>query len=144
MKAQKVTTNKEQELYVIPCGTGYSCLGFDVLIKRRNALANELGRTDLTKEKRGTLKAYVEYMKLLNIGEKKHHDTGWRSASELKAELIGLEGKRVEITNERGEKRRFIVGKSTGWIPCHLEIPRRDSTGGVAVYGEIQTIKIIK
>jgi len=30
--ARAVTVNAEQELYVIPCGDGYSCLGFDVLL----------------------------------------------------------------------------------------------------------------
>lgn len=53
-----------------------------------------------------------------------------RDPSGLSEQLIGLEGWRVEVETTYGETRRFIVGRSTGWRPCHLEIPRRDSTGG--------------
>jgi hypothetical protein len=41
---------------------------------------------------------------------------------------------RVEITyifdSGNDEKIRCYVGKSTGWVPCYLEIKRRDSSGG--------------
>jgi hypothetical protein len=29
-----------------------------------------------------------------------------------------------------GKRNRFYIGKSTGWIPCYLEILRKDSHGG--------------
>ena len=53
-----------------------------------------------------------------------------RDYSGLSPQLIGLEGWRVEVTDSYGETRRFIVGKSTGWRPCHLEIKTRRSLGG--------------
>lgn len=54
-----------------------------------------------------------------------------RDNSGLTDQLRGLEGWRVEALDAAGETpRRFYVGKSTGWRPCHLEIARRTSSGG--------------
>lgn len=53
-----------------------------------------------------------------------------RDLSDLSPQLRGLEGWRVEVVDMFGNKRRFIVGRSTGWCPIHLEIARRNSTGG--------------
>jgi hypothetical protein len=58
-----------------------------------------------------------------------------RDNRSLTPQLVGLEGWRVEVVDKWGEKRRFIVGRSTGWKPCHLEISRRTSLGGSAVMG---------
>lgn len=55
-----------------------------------------------------------------------------RDNSGLSPQLIGLEGWRVEVITTYGEKRRFIVGISTGWRPCHLEVSRRGAHGGGA------------
>lgn len=35
----EVTTNDDQQLYVIPCGDGYSCLGYGVTLRRGNDAA---------------------------------------------------------------------------------------------------------
>lgn len=50
--------------------------------------------------------------------------------SDLTPQLRGLEGWRVEVEDMYGDVRRFIVGRSTGWRPCHLEIKTRRSSGG--------------
>lgn len=50
--------------------------------------------------------------------------------SHLSPQLVGLEGWRVEATDDNGETRRFIVGKSTGWRPCHLELKSTRSACG--------------
>jgi len=55
-----------------------------------------------------------------------------RDNSDLSRQLVGLEGWRVEVVTTYGETRRFIVGKSTGWKPCHLEVKTRRSLGGEA------------
>ena len=55
-----------------------------------------------------------------------------RSTSGLSPQLVGLEGYRVEVATAYGEKRRFIVGRSTGWCPCHIELRNRRSSGGVS------------
>lgn len=53
-----------------------------------------------------------------------------RDSSDLSPQLIGYEGWRVYVVRMDGTPARFIVGRSTGWKPCHLEIKRIDSTGG--------------
>lgn len=134
-KTQKeVTVNNDQRLYVIPCGNGYSCLGFDVCERRSKALAAEMGEAMQPVEV-GTIAAYREYQRLIGIANEKNKATGWRSQSELIPEFIGREGERVEVVTSWGETQRFYIGKSTGFIPTHLEIKRKDSTGGCAVMG---------
>ncbi len=59
----------------------------------------------------------------------------------LTTQLLGLEGWRVEVDTSYGETRRFIVGRSTGWRPCHLEIPRRESSGGQPASKEYETVR---
>lgn len=57
-----------------------------------------------------------------------------RDNSALSPQLIGLEGWRVAVIDNKGDApsavRRFIVGKSTGWRPCHLELVRKNAHGG--------------
>ena len=58
-----------------------------------------------------------------------------RDYSGLTPQLKGLEGWRVAVVDchvddEEPVERRFIVGMSTGWRPCHLEISRRSAHGG--------------
>jgi hypothetical protein len=126
-----------------PFGGGFSCLGFDVCLTRLTSLAAELGES-LPELQRGSMEVYNEHQRMLDIARKKHTDTGWRSQSELIPEFIGNEGRRVEVITKWGEKSRFIIGKSTGFIPCHLEIKRKDSTGGCAVMGHpFQSIKFL-
>lgn len=54
-----------------------------------------------------------------------------RDLSGLSPQLVGLEGWRVEVVTDYNETRRFIVGRSTGWRPCHIERSRRSAMGGV-------------
>jgi hypothetical protein len=66
-----------------------------------------------------------------------------RDDSALSKQLIGLEGWRVEVIDEGGNKWRFIVGKSTGWRPCHLEVSRRNALGGFPArdrYASVRTL----
>lgn len=53
-----------------------------------------------------------------------------RDLSDLSPQLVGLEGYRVSVLDMDGTERRFIVGRSTGWRPCHLELHNRRSRGG--------------
>jgi hypothetical protein len=140
-----VTVNQEQRLYVIPSGRGYSFLGFDVLFERGRKLAAELGRSWGCVDRIGTLQQYNDYMSLVEEARKRNIATGWRSRSQLIPELIGLEGRRVEVVDCFGNTRRFQVGKSTGFIPCHLEIARRNCHGGPAVSGDpFKSVRIIR
>lgn len=93
-------------------------------------------RPDLIpKSKPGTLKHYAEYVATIDAARELNARTGQRLSYELIPQLVGLENKRVEVVDKYGERRRFYVGKSTGFIPCHLEIARRNSSGGPAVMG---------
>lgn len=65
-----------------------------------------------------------------------------RDLSGLSPQLLGLEGKRVEVT-VRGERYRFIVGRSTGWRPCHIERKTRRSYGGFAASLRYDTVKVV-
>ena len=131
----KISINRKQRLYILPVtGGGYTCMGFDVCEEHIRGLASELQLEPLPHRK-GTHVAYNAYRELVGIARQRNQETGWRSQSELTRELLGLEGKRVEVVDVYGETRRFYVGKSTGFIPVHLEIARRDSSGGPAVMG---------
>lgn len=59
----------------------------------------------------------------------------------LTPQLVGLEGWRVEVLTVSGQRRRFIVGKSTGITPIHLELARRDSDGGFGAEMEYTAVK---
>jgi len=151
VKKNKVTINPDyfgpdKGLYVIHFEEGCTTLGFDRVIQLGNLLAAELDRWDLTPlpAERGTMKAYEKYRKLSDLVFQKHRQTGYRSRAELTPQLIGLEGKQVEVVDCYDEKRCFVVGKSTGWIPCHLEIASRRSTGGPAVMGTpFKSVKVV-
>lgn len=146
-----ITINEEQQLFVIPCGDGFTCIGFENLEWRAMYLARELtklGHCIPAPALFGTLERYGQYRECLALAESEHKRTGWRSASELILELIGLEGKKVEVRHKwpsgEEERARFKVGKSTGFIPCHLELKRRNSSGGAAVcLGEILSVKVL-
>jgi hypothetical protein len=66
-----------------------------------------------------------------------------RDDSNLSPQLVGLEGYRVEVLDIYGVTRRFIVGKSTGWKPCHIEVSRRDSLGGGAADKLYKTVTVL-
>lgn len=142
--AEKVTINRARRLYVIPCGDGFTCLGFDVAERRRVAVLEWMGR-DAPPVRKGTMKHYNAYHDTMMLGRAHAGRTKTRCPAELEPRLIGLEKKRVEVTCADGEKTRFWVGKSTGWMPCHLEILRRDSSGGGAVYlPDDATVRVIR
>lgn len=130
-----LTLNKDQKLYVIRAGNSYTCLGFEVCLKRVTALNTELGNIIKYVARIGSKRLYYQYTHLTSQAAVKHKATGWKSQSELIPEFIGREGWRVQIVDKYGETRRFIIGKSTGFIPCHLEILKSNSSGGASVTG---------
>lgn len=141
-----ISINSAQRLFVIPCGGGYSCLGFDVAFQRTAAIADELKRGDLApvESEKETLAGYAAYERAIAAASEYNRKTGYRLKCELTLQLIGLEGKRVEVVNSWGEKERFLVGKSTGFIPCHLMLKNSRSSGGMAVMGApFQSVRVI-
>lgn len=61
--------------------------------------------------------------------------------SGLSQQLIPYKGWRVEVVTTYGKTRRFIVGMSTGWKPCHLEIKTRRSMGGDPADKEYKSVR---
>lgn len=148
---RNVTINYDQELYVATIvGGGVSTLGFDVCLDRIERITLELQARGLTvnplmSTARGDLRTYDTYQILLGVLKANVDQTGERAVYELSPQLIGLEGWRVEVVDTEGDKpRRFIVGKSTGWAPCHLEISRRNAHGGPAARREYRHVRQIE
>jgi len=125
--------------YVIAEGTGYSCVGFEYLMERYNRLARELDWRPFPIEEYGTAEGFERYEALMAAAEA----TGRRFSAELSPQLVGKERLRVEVIDRFGERRRFYVGKSTGWLPCHLEIKTSRSHGGPAADREYREVRVI-
>ena len=137
-----VTVNSDQKLYVIPCGSGYSCLGFDVCRERAERLALSL-RLPSPVHAPGTLELYAEYGELQRKAFVRFECTGEKTLCELSPQLAHLKGKRVEVVTEYGETRRFWVGQSGGIIPESLEIKTRRSTGGCAADRNYKSVRVV-
>lgn len=60
-------------------------------------------------------------------------------------QLTGKEGCRVEVTDLHGETRRFWVGRNhrLAKIQIHLEIRRRNSSGGHQADREYASVRIV-
>lgn len=134
MKKNQVTTNDEQGVFVIPTSGGYTCLGYEVCERRTMALANEM-KVQVKAVSKGTIEAYEEYLRMCEMASDRNAATGWRSESELIPEFIGNEGRKVRVVTSYGETMTYTIGKSTGYIPCHLMIMRSNAMGGGAVVG---------
>lgn len=129
--------NAEQRLYVLRAGHGYSCLGFDVAERWRVGVLNWINgprAAPAPAMEVGTAEHYAAYADAMAKGAAHAKATGKQCPIELTAQLVGLEGRRVEVMTPDGHKSRFWVGRSTGWRPCHLEIKTRASIGGCAAY----------
>jgi hypothetical protein len=136
--------NHEQRLYVIDCGEGYSCLGFDVLETRAARLAKALCMT-WTANLPASEMRYEQYEKLLSIAHDRVMGTGIRMECELHPSLHGTLHQRVEVVFADGSVERFRVGKSTGWIPIYLRLKNSKSRGGEAIGRDekISSVKVI-
>ena len=66
-----------------------------------------------------------------------------RDYSGLSLQLRGKEGYRVEVVTDYDETRRFIVGRSTGWRPCHIEVNNRRSLGGPGAESSYKSVRVL-
>lgn len=131
----RVTLNAEQSLYVVDIGHGYTCLGFTVCQNWTRDIARELGRRDLQPTAFGSLAAYAEYERAVEAARALHARTRYRLRCHLTPQLMGLEHRRVEVVDRYGERRQFVVGRSTGFIPIHLELSSERARWGDPVTG---------
>lgn len=150
--------NAAQRLYVIESGPGFSCYGFDVLDRKARAvqwwLEIEAASGDELRDARrmldaigahavGTAEHFAACDAVMVAGAQLNARTGKRCPAELVPALIGLEGKRVEC-EYYGERVRFYVGKSTGWMPGHLMIKPRHSIGGEMLSADsVRNVRVI-
>jgi hypothetical protein len=136
--------DKKARLYVTTEGHGYSTRGWDNAHARATGVAAWLQRPDLAPTAPlGTEAHHAQCALAIDEGAQFSSNTGFRCPAGLTPQLTGLEGKRVEVIDADGGKRRFYVGKSTGWMPCHLEISRCTSHGGTAAYGPFTSVRVV-
>lgn len=64
----------------------------------------------------------------------------------LSPQLEGLEGRRVEVVDLRGNKRRFWVRRNhhTAQIRIHLEVHNTRSMGGAPADMEYQSVRVVR
>ena len=147
-KADNISLNNEQELYVIHARHGYSCLGFDVMLRKHAAISawlrsEGLPADDLPANARGTIRGYKSYetaMQRASAGQRPHRPP-MPGRIMPATDRLGGQARRGRVY--RWNDRAFRVGKSTGWMPCHLAISRRTSSGGFAVDGPFKSVRVV-
>lgn len=146
MQRPTVTLDPKQKLYILKYAKHTNCLGYQVAYHEAYMLADWLKLTDKPDENHiGTLEGYADYCSIITKGKNHFIATGQKCPVLLIPELCGLEGRRIEVTDKYNEVRRFQVGKSTGWLPIHLELYNSRSTGGGAVTGyPFKSVRIIR
>lgn len=128
-----VSTLPGRPMFILSRGGGVSCLGLEVARRKASGVLAWIGDTvDLSAAT--PAEVWAAYADAMERGAAFHSATGIRCPIDLSPALIGLEGRRVEVTAPNGERSRFIVGKSSGWLPVHLAIARRNCHGGAAAY----------
>lgn len=137
-------------VFVIANDGGYGTLGFDVTMDRIERYALNLYMDEgkaaelVASVERGTIESYELARELQSELIEVCEARGEKPVADLSPQLVGLEGNRVEVEDVDGERRRFIVGKSTGPLPIHLEIARRDSTGGIGARREYKSVRVLE
>lgn len=143
MKLLSIDT--EHRLYVTPSGKGTTCYGWDVLDKKARAVASWLVGLDtpnkdaqramvtwlagLDRNPPGTAEHFQVCENILNRAQIHCSVFGGLCPAELVPALVGLEGRRVEA-DYFGERIRFQVGRSTGWMPVHIRLHNARSRSG--------------
>lgn len=138
--------NAERRLYVLRHPGGFTCAGFDYAERIRAAVLAWLS-LPVPSIPLGTAEHFADYERALALGAEHNRRTGKRCDAELTPRLIGLEGKRVEVSYSEVDgsthRERFTVGKSTGWMPVHLEIARGADGGGAVHLPADATVRVL-
>lgn len=66
-----------------------------------------------------------------------------RDLSGLTYQLTGLEGHRVEVVTDSGKTRRFIVMRTDGVKPHHMEVLTRRSKGGPRASAHYKNVRVL-
>lgn len=121
----KVRINIEQQLYVIDCNEGYTCMGFASARDHANQIAAKLCRPDLafTEEDHGTLNGYDKYCHAVQAWSRSPLTctTYFDPGTDAKAARV------LESCRTRARKVRLILGDTrTGepWLEEHDVVGR--------------------
>lgn len=102
----EVTINAEQRLFVIPEGSGYSCLGFDVVFKQLKQIVAYLGLSlPLNEADKGTLGQYALYRQAVTQAAKANIKETWFDP-ETPAKVRRI----LEQYRKSGEELRVFYG----------------------------------
>lgn len=150
--------NFEQRVYVTGrYDVGFSCYGFDVLDRKARGVQSWIESETDSADDRQAVRLWLDNVPALGAVEHFEHcaammargaefnrRTGKRCGIELCRSLIGLEGFRVEC-DYYGERIRFTVGKSTGWMPAHLLIHSARSAAGEALSPDaVKNVRVVR
>ena len=144
----RISTNND--LYVISSEEGVSTLGFHVCDRWSAALCGFLLGLDArirlpAPADIGTLEHYARYRELCRLAQEQCRERGRFCPILLEPQLVGLEGKKVEVKDRYGDTRRFVVGRSSGWMPVHIELERARDIGGPPVMGTpFQKVRVLE
>lgn len=115
---QAITLNAAQQLYVIPCGGGYSCWGFAKAFEEVKALAKRLRREDLvpSDQEFGSLSIIDKHRQLITLAGDRDLGTWFSPRAPRRVREI-LENARLEGTR----LRIFYGDRDTGrdWLSEH-------------------------
>lgn len=144
-----VTLNSELRLYVIPCGDGYSCLGFDNARDHANQIASRLDQPLLgfSPGDHGSLAGYAKYCAATDawgrspLTRQTYFDPGTDPKAARALETCRRDGRKVRLM--QGDTATGLpwldehdvlgrIGRSTGTLKVPLLI-EAGADGGVAI-----------
>jgi hypothetical protein len=149
----RITRNEADALYVIQTSESVTMYGYDVVLRDIDLMFTELaGRRALPEEYidnapipvRGSMEAWDLRVILMDQLKAVCAEQGEQAIFNLSPQLLGLEGWRVQALTKYNETRRFIVGRSSGWAPCHIELARSNSNDGPAAEREYESVRTLE
>lgn len=147
--SQLHSINHEQGVYVLKCGEGFTCCGFEYAANQAKKVNDWLPEgmriPETLKGIPGTAEAYEYYAETMKIGAAYNVKTGKRCEADLIPEFMGYEGRKVVLTYFNGTTEKFKIGKSTGWFPCHLMIENGEIGGSpITSLSEVARIEFLR
>lgn len=144
-----IKINQEQELFVIPCGNGFSCFGFENCFNAATQLATLLGHTLPSIAEKGTLIQYAEYAQLTSeygkrgdLNSRTWFDFGTPKEVERILEQARLNGEKLRIFLGDSKTGRCwleecdvvgYIGRSMGPMRAPILLKSKTSSGGGAI-----------
>lgn len=144
-----VTLNPDQRLYVIPCGDGYTCLGFDNARGHADQIAARLQRPDLAfaPGDHGALDGYAKYQAAIAawgrspLTQQTYFDPGTEPKAARALERCRRDRRKVRLVlGDTATGRSWLeehdvvgrIGRSTGTMKVPLLV-EPDEDGGTAI-----------